>query len=132
MEYRCLTMLCRFLLHSKMNQPYIYINPLPFGLPFHSGHHSAFNRVPCAIQYVLISYLFYTYLSIVCIYMSISISQFFPPLPFPLGIHTLVLYIGVSSSALQIRSSIYHFSRFHIYALMYHICFSFSDLLPSV
>ena len=27
---------------------------------------------------------------------------------------------------------LYHFSRFHIYALMYDICFSLSDLLHSV
>ena len=27
---------------------------------FHLGHHNALSRVPCAIQYVLISYLFYT------------------------------------------------------------------------
>ena len=27
---------------------------------------------------------------------------------------------------------LYHFSRFHIYALIYHICFSLSDLLHSV
>ena len=33
--------LCYFLLHSKMNQPYICMYPLPFGLPSHSGHHSA-------------------------------------------------------------------------------------------
>ena len=25
----------------------------------HSGHHRALSRVPCALQYVLISYLFY-------------------------------------------------------------------------
>ena len=31
----------------------------PFGLSSHSDHHSALSRVPCAIQYVLISYLFY-------------------------------------------------------------------------
>ena len=31
-----------------------------FGFPSHSGHHSVLSRVPCAIQYVLISYLFYT------------------------------------------------------------------------
>ena len=28
--------------------------------PFLLGHHRAFSRVPCAIQSVLISYLFYT------------------------------------------------------------------------
>ena len=53
-------MLYQFLLYSKMNQPYIYIYPLPSGLPSHSGHHSALSRIPCAIQYILISYLFYT------------------------------------------------------------------------
>ena len=34
--------------------------PLPFGLPSHSSHHSALNCVSCAIQHILISYLFYT------------------------------------------------------------------------
>ena len=31
-----------------MNQPYIYIHPLPFGFPSHSGDYRALNRVPCA------------------------------------------------------------------------------------
>ena len=52
-------MLCYLLLHSEMNQPYIYIYPLPFGFPSHLGHHSALSRVPCAAQQVIISYLFY-------------------------------------------------------------------------
>ena len=43
-----------------MDQLYMYVYPLPFGLPSRSDHHSAFSSVPCAIQYVLISYLFYT------------------------------------------------------------------------
>ena len=50
----------KFRLYSKMNQLYIYICPLPFGLPSHFGHHRALSRVPCVIQYVLTSYLFYT------------------------------------------------------------------------
>ena len=45
---------------NRMNQPYIYMYPLPFAVPFHLGHHSALRRVPCAMQYLLISYLFYT------------------------------------------------------------------------
>ena len=53
-------MLCQFRLYCKVNRPYICIYPLPFVLPFHLGHHSALRRVPFAIQYVLISYLFYT------------------------------------------------------------------------
>ena len=47
-------MLHEFLLHRKMNQLYMYVCPLPSGLPSHSGHHSALSRVPCAIQYVLL------------------------------------------------------------------------------
>ena len=41
LEYSCFTMLCYFLLYSKMNQPYIYTYPLSFGRPFFqvtSGH----------------------------------------------------------------------------------------------
>ena len=54
-----------------MNQLYIYMYPLPFGFPSYSGHHSTLkvefpkkiknkSRIPCAIQQILISYLFYT------------------------------------------------------------------------
>ena len=44
---------------SKVNQCHIYTNP--FFLKFfpHVGHYRVLNRVPCAIQQVLISYLFY-------------------------------------------------------------------------
>ena len=38
---------------------HIHTSPL-LGFPSHLGHHRALSRVPCAIQYVLISYLFYT------------------------------------------------------------------------
>ena len=38
---------------------YTYI-PSVFGFPSHLGHHRALNRVPDAIQEVLICYLFYT------------------------------------------------------------------------
>ena len=47
------------------------------------------NRVPCAIQYVLISYLFTHGINSV----SIPISQFLPP--FPLGVHVFVFYMLV-------------------------------------
>ena len=47
---------CTSLLYSKMNQPYPYMYPLPFGFPSHSGHHSVLSRVPGAIQYVLIQF----------------------------------------------------------------------------
>ena len=62
-------MMCQFLLYSKVNQLYIYIHPLFFGFPSHLGHHRALSRVPCAIQQVLISYLFYTQYQ-QCIYVN--------------------------------------------------------------
>ena len=64
--------------------------------------------------------------------MSMQISQFIPPPPppplSPLGVHRLS-----STSVSQFLPCklvhLYHFSRFHIYALIYDICFSLSDLL---
>ena len=59
LAYSCFTMLCYFLLY-KVNQSPIYMCPLIFGFPSHLGHHRALSRVPCALQYILISYLLYT------------------------------------------------------------------------
>ena len=39
---------------------YVCMYLLFVGFPSHSGHHRALSRVPCAIQDVFISYLFYT------------------------------------------------------------------------
>ena len=41
LEYSCFTLLCPFLLYSKVNQPYAYIYPLFFGFPSHLGHYRA-------------------------------------------------------------------------------------------
>ena len=50
LKYSCFTMLCYFLLYSKVNLPDVHIYPLFFGFPSHLGHRRAQNRVPCAIQ----------------------------------------------------------------------------------
>ena len=42
-------------------QPHVYVYPLYLGFPSHVGHHRALSRVFCAMQSVLISYLFYTF-----------------------------------------------------------------------
>ena len=123
-------MLCQFRLYSKMNQPYIYIYPLPYGLPSHSGHHSALSRVPCAIQQVLISYLFYTqYQQCICVNPNLPIPPTTPLSPM-VSIH--LFSTSVSLFLLCKQDHLYHFSSFHIYVLIYDIFFSLSDLLHSV
>ena len=81
------------------------------------------------IFYAAVSY----YLSILYILVYTCQSQS-PNLSTPtslLGVHRFVLYICVSISACKLVH-LYHFCRFHIYALIYNICFSLSDLLHSV
>ena len=99
---------------------------LPFFFNFRILFIVLYSRFLLVINFIHIS-----------VYMSIPISQFItpPPLPpplSPLGVHTFVLYICVSISALQTSSSVYHFPRFHVSALIYNICFSLSDLLHSI
>ena len=62
-------MLCYLLQYSKRNQldvclwicihTYIFIHPFYFGFPFHLVHHRTLSRAPCAIQQVLISYIYF-------------------------------------------------------------------------
>ena len=114
-------MLCYFLLYSEVSKLYIYIysppetSQLP---PYHVTEYWAelpvfYSRFSLAI--------YFTHGSI---YTSILISQFFPLSPSP-HVHMPILYISISIPALKIGSSV-HFSRFHIYALIYDICFSLS------
>ena len=65
------------------------------------------SRVPCAIRYVLISYLFYAqYPQCICVSPNLPVPPYPPtPDPFPLGVHRFVLCICGSIAALQIRSS---------------------------
>ena len=82
--------------------------------------------------YFLISHPFYTHQ---CIHVNPKLPIHHTPTPTPCRFPPLVsmffLYFCVSISALQTGSSV-SFSRFHIYALIYDICFSLSDLLHSV
>ena len=70
--------------------------------------------------------------------VSIPISQFNSPPPPPQPSHFPPLVsIHLFSTSLSLflpcePIHLYHFSRFHIYALIYDICFSPSDLLHSV
>ena len=62
--------------------------------------------------------------SINSVYISISISQFLPSCSFSLGFHTYALYVCVSTSALQIRSSI-------PFSWVAHMCMKISCLFFS-
>ena len=68
---------------AKVNQLHTCIYPLFFRFPSHLGHHGALSRVPCSIQQVLISYLFYTQQ---CMYVNPSLPHtFHSSLGFPGG-----------------------------------------------
>ena len=65
--------------------------------------------------------------------MAIPISQFItPPHYFPpwVSIHLFSTSVSLFLPCKPVH--LYHFSRFHIYALICDICFSLSDLLHSV
>ena len=64
-------------------------------------------------------------------FVSLWHSQFVPHFPFP-TVSTSLFSVCVSNAALQTGSSVPFFSGFHIYALIYDICFSLSDLLQEV
>ena len=99
-------------------------SPLCFGFPSHLGHRRALSRVPL-LPGGLSSVINCINSSV---YVSIPASQFIPPPLFPPGVHSLFS----SSVYLFCKYHLYHFSRFHTYALIYDICFSLSDLLHSV
>ena len=109
---------------------YFYIYPLPLGHPSHSlphlvhlGHHGAPSWAPCDMQQVPISYM--------AVYLCLSQSLSSSHSSSPNYIHTSILYIYVSHSALYVRSFYYFFFRFHINSFIYDICFSLSHLLHS-
>ena len=68
----------------------------------HIGHHMPSNRVPCAVQQVLISYLFYTQQFV---YVNTSL-PIHPTPPIPPNNHKFIFYICNSISVLLISSFI--------------------------
>ena len=85
-----------------------------------------YNRFLLVISFIHIS-----------VYMSNRVAQFVtPPPPSPHRFPPLVSICLFSASVSQFlpcrQVHLYHFSRFHIYALIYDIYFSLSDLLHSV
>ena len=52
-------MLYLFQVYSKVNQLHIYVYPFFFRFFSHIGYYRVLTRVPCAIQWTLVDYLFY-------------------------------------------------------------------------
>ena len=80
-------------------------------------------------------FLLVIYFIHISVYMSTPISQFIPPPPPPcfpplasIGLFSTSVFLLLPCKPVHL----YHFSRFHIYALIYNIGFSLSDLLHSV
>ena len=123
----CFTMLGWFLPYIKMHQLWVYICPLssePLShLPSHPtllGCHRAQGWAPCAIQQIPTGYPFYTWS---WMYVSMLLSQFAPPSP-------STNLVDVCPQVCSLCLHQYHFYRFHIYSVIYNICFS--DLLHCI
>lgn len=105
-----------------MSQPHTYIRPLFLGFPSHFGLHRALSITPCTPQSQQLSH----YLAALFIYFIQSINSVCMPTPthppcasLPLGVHTFVLHVCVTISALQVSSSIPFFYIPHVCVNIY-------------
>ena len=102
-----------------------------------SQHHLFFFEF---LNFILFIFLYSRFLLVIyfihiSVYMSIPISQFIPlppPPRFPPLVSICLFSTSVSLFLPCKLVHLYHFPRFHIYALIYDICFSLPDLLHSV
>ena len=145
--YNCLTMFCQFLLYNKVKQLYVHIYPhissllgLPPTLPIPPLQVVTKHEL-ISLFYAAASHQLYILQLVVCICPCHSLISSQLTLPPPRVLKS-ILYVFVFTPVLPLGSSepflsckpvhLYHFSRFHIYALIYDICFSLSDFLHSV
>ena len=105
-----------------MHQPCLYIYPLCLGFSSHLEHHRALSRILCAV-YNRPSLAIYFIHSISSVYMSILISQFIPP-PSSWYSNICSLYLRLYFCFIDKIVYTNFFFRFHIYVLIYGICFS--------
>ena len=137
-RYRTVSSLQKVLLHSTTAEVTAGTNSL---WTFHLARISAillflFFEFLNFIYFLYSRFLLVIYLIHISIYMSILISQFIPPPPPHPHFSPLVSICLFSTSVSLFQPCkpvhLYHFSRFHIYVLIYDIRFSLSDLLHSV
>ena len=95
-----------FLLQSEKSPLYTHMYSFFFKFYSHVGHFRVLNRVPCAVQQVLTSDLFYVYL---CVYVSSNL---------PVYPHSLCLLVSTSLFSTSVTQFLFckqiHFLRFHI------------------
>ena len=104
---------------------HIRISPL-FWISFPFRSPQSTEQFP--VLYSRFSLVIYCIHSINSVYMSISISQFIPPLP-PWYPYVCSLCLCLYFCFVHKMIVYANFFRFHIYVLIYDICFSLSDLL---
>ena len=111
-----------------------YVSPpsstsLPPPAPSYSCRLSQTFRFQLSASYSKFSLaIYFTYDNI---YVSILLFPFVPPSSSP-TVSTRLFFMSVSPLLPCKKVHQFHLSRFHIYALIYDICFSLSDLLHSV
>ena len=116
-----------------MTQPYVYIHPPllslshPTSRPAPLGHHIAPGLSPCVIEQYPTSYLFYAWQRM-C--QGCFPSSFHSLLQLCAQVHSLHLWL-YSCPENRLISTIF-LDSVDIYALIYDICFSLSDLFHSV
>ena len=136
LECNCFTMLCQFLLYDNMNQSYVYLHtlsrvPLPYPNSTPLGGSSQSSKLS-SLCYTVAAHQLRVSHMVVCICLCYSLNPSPPFLP-PLcpKVCFLLLYLHSSiplfPTCKQINQN--HFSRLHIYTLIYNIHFSLSHLL---
>ena len=118
-------MLCWFLPYINTNQPQVYICPLPVQLRSHLLPHStplSCHRAPVLCSNFPLAICF-TYGNV---YVSVLLSQLIPPSPSP---NLTASPFSTSASLFLCCKQVHqhHFSGFHLYVLIYDICFYLTD-----
>ena len=137
LEYNCFTMVCQFLIYSKVNQLYIYIYPhisslfhLPPAIPIpHLQVHTKTELI--SLCYAAASHQLFYIWQCISVHATLSLH---PSLPFPTQVSSSPFSMSASLflSYPQVLQNHFFFFRFHIYVLAYGICSSLSHLLHFV
>ena len=125
---QCCVGFCHTTMQIRCNYPYLpaFLSPLPCSHPIPPAHHRAPHWAPCAARQRLTSCPPHTQ-ECTCVDATFSIH---PTLSLPHCVHKPILCLHLHLLSFPVSKFIsITFSRFHIYVLIYYICFSLSDWL---